>query len=62
MLRAPRRGDINAIVRLVNDRRVAENTARIPHPYGVDDAERFIAAVNRQDGEATFAITRGGEV
>ncbi len=62
VLRAPGRGDIKAIVRLVNDRRVAENTARIPHPYGVDDAERFIAAVNRQDGEATFAITRGGDL
>jgi len=57
MLRTPQSGDINAIVRLVNDRRVAENTARIPHPYGVDDAERFIAAVNRQDGEATFVVS-----
>ncbi len=61
MLRAPRRGDVKAIVRLANDRRVAENTARIPHPYGVDDAEQFIAAVNRQDGEATFVITRDGD-
>ena len=58
ILRAPRRDDVNAIVRLVNDRRVAENTARIPHPDGVDDAERFIAAVNCQDGEAVFAIMR----
>jgi len=62
VLRAPGRGDIKAIVRLVNDRRVAENTARIPHPYGVDDAEHFIAAVNRQDGDATFAITHGGDL
>jgi RimJ/RimL family protein N-acetyltransferase len=62
VLRAPRRGDIKAIVRLVNDRRVAENTARIPYPYGADHAEDFIAAINRQDGEATFAITRGGDL
>ncbi len=62
VLRAPRRGDLKAIVRLVNDRRVAENTARIPHPYGIDDAERFIAAVNRQDGEATFAVIRDGDL
>jgi hypothetical protein len=62
VLRPPHRGDVKAIVRLVNDRRVAENTARIPHPYGVDDAERFLAGINRQDGEATFAITRGGDV
>ncbi|MFZ3358613.1 MAG: GNAT family N-acetyltransferase [Xanthobacteraceae bacterium] len=62
VLRAPRRGDVKAIVRLVNDRRIAENTARIPHPYGIDDAERFIAAVNRQAGEATFVITRGHDL
>ena len=62
VLRAPRRGDVKAIVRLLIDRRVAENTARIPYPYEVDDAERFIAAVNRQDGEATFAITHGGDL
>lgn len=62
VLRAPQHGDIKVITRLVNDRRVAENTARIPHPYGVDDAERFIAAVNRQDGEATFAIIRNGDL
>ena len=59
-MRAPQRGDIKAIACFANDRRVAENTARIPHPYGVDDAEQFIAAVNRQDGEATFAITLDG--
>ncbi len=62
VLRAPQRADVKAIVRLVNDRRVAENTARIPHPYGIDDAERFIAAVNRQDGEATFAVIHGGDL
>jgi RimJ/RimL family protein N-acetyltransferase len=61
ILRAPRRGDVKAIVRLANDRRVAENTVHIPHPYGVDDAERFVAAVNRQNGEATFVIARDGE-
>ena len=56
VLRAPRLADAKAIVRLAGDRRIAENTARIPHPYGMDDAEQFLAAVNRQEGEATFAI------
>jgi RimJ/RimL family protein N-acetyltransferase len=60
-LRAPRHADIKAIVRLADERRVAENTARIPHPYRGEDAEQFIAAVNRQDGETTFAILRNGE-
>jgi RimJ/RimL family protein N-acetyltransferase len=61
-LRAPRRSDAKAIARLANDRRVAANTARIPHPYTAEDAEQFIAAVNRQDGEATFVVTLEGHV
>jgi hypothetical protein len=32
VLRAPRRGDGKAIAALANDRRIAANTARIPHP------------------------------
>jgi RimJ/RimL family protein N-acetyltransferase len=62
VLRAPRLADVKAIVRLVGDRRIAENTARIPHPYGADDAEQFLAIVNRQEGEATFAILLKGEL
>jgi RimJ/RimL family protein N-acetyltransferase len=60
-LRAPRLADVKAIVRFAGDRRVAENTARIPHPYRSEDAEQFVAAVNRQEGEATFAILLNGE-
>src|SRR5579864_5623619 len=56
VLRAPRLADAKAIVRLAGDRRIAENTARIPHPYGMDDAAQFLGAVNRQESEATFAI------
>jgi RimJ/RimL family protein N-acetyltransferase len=61
-LRAPCRRDAKAIARFANDRRVAENTARIPHPYTIDDAEHFIAAVNRQPGEATFVILLDDEL
>jgi RimJ/RimL family protein N-acetyltransferase len=60
VLRAPRRSDGNAIATLVNDRRIAANTARIPHPYAIEDAEQFIAAVNKREGEACFAITLDG--
>jgi RimJ/RimL family protein N-acetyltransferase len=60
-LRAPRRGDAKAIARLANDRRVAQNTLRLPHPYGIVDAEHFVAAVNRQDGETTFVVARDDE-
>jgi RimJ/RimL family protein N-acetyltransferase len=60
VLRAPRLGDAQALAALVNDRRVADNTARIPHPYGVGDAEQFIAAVNQRRGEACFVIMLAG--
>jgi RimJ/RimL family protein N-acetyltransferase len=58
-LRAPRREDVKAIAVLANDRRIAVNTARIPHPYRLADAEQFTAAVNRRDGEVCFVITQG---
>ena len=32
VLRAPQLGDAKAVAKLANDRRIAENTARIPHP------------------------------
>lgn len=56
-LRPPRRGDAKAIAALANDRHIAANTARIPHPFGVSDAEEFIASVNKRDSETCFVIT-----
>jgi RimJ/RimL family protein N-acetyltransferase len=55
-LRAPRLEDAKAIAQLANDRRIAENTRRIPHPYGLADAEAFIEQVNK-GGEFAFLIT-----
>jgi RimJ/RimL family protein N-acetyltransferase len=62
VLRAPRLDDAERVAALVNDRRIAENTARIPHPYALADAESWIGASNRTAGEATFVIETGGEV
>ena len=56
-LRAPRLGDAKTVATLANDRRIAENTARIPHPYKMSDAEGFIAGANKAGGEAVFLIT-----
>jgi RimJ/RimL family protein N-acetyltransferase len=61
-LRAPRREDAKAIVTLANDLRIAENLLRLPHPYGLADAERFIAGANAGEGETEFLITRGTTV
>jgi RimJ/RimL family protein N-acetyltransferase len=56
VLRAPRLGDAKAVALLANDRRIAENTARIPHPYRITDAEDFIATANL-GSEAVFVVT-----
>ncbi len=56
-LRAPRLEDAKTVATLANDRRIAENTARIPHPYKMSDAESFIKGANTDGGEAVFLIT-----
>jgi RimJ/RimL family protein N-acetyltransferase len=56
-LRAPRLEDAKTLTTLANDRRIAENVARIPHPYQVSDAENFIAGSNKAGGETVFLIT-----
>jgi RimJ/RimL family protein N-acetyltransferase len=57
VLRAPRADDAKAVAKLANDRRVAENTARLPHPYTPSDAQEFIARANGTDGELAWIIT-----
>jgi RimJ/RimL family protein N-acetyltransferase len=56
VLRSPRPADAKAIARLLNDRRIAENTTRIPHPYGVADAHAFLAQANRDPAAPAFLI------
>src|ERR1700716_3066818 len=61
VLRAPLLADAKALAILVNDRRIAEMTTRIPYPNTLADTESFLATVNRGDGETAFLITaRGG--
>lgn len=64
VLRAPRLEDAKLIASLAGDRRVAENTRRIPHPYRVEDAEQFIAkaAAGASDEMALMAIEREGDL
>lgn len=57
VLRAPRLEDVKSMAQLANDKRIAENTRRIPHPYTLGDAEDFISTVNVPKGEVAFLVT-----
>jgi len=59
VLRAPSLEDVKAIAMLAADRRIAENTARLPHPYRPADARDFIGAANL-GGETVFVVARRG--
>ncbi|HEU4662115.1 MAG TPA: GNAT family N-acetyltransferase [Pseudolabrys sp.] len=61
-LRAPRLEDAKTVALLANDKRIAENAARIPHPYTLSDAENFIASANIAGGEVVFLITHQREI
>ncbi len=47
--------DAPALARLIDDPDIARMTTRIPHPYGLEDAESFIGRV-REGGAKVFAI------
>jgi RimJ/RimL family protein N-acetyltransferase len=55
-LRVPALADVKAIARLANDRRVAEMTRRLPHPYTQLDAVRFVESVAKAGNETVFLI------
>lgn len=61
VLRRPTLADVKAIARLANDRRIAQNTSRLPHPYAASDAEAFVEAIARQPRDTSFLITCDGE-
>ena len=51
VLRKPSLADVKAIARLANDRRIAQNTAVIPHPYKLSDAEAFVQVAMKSSRE-----------
>ncbi len=59
VLRAPRFEDARRLATLAGERRVAENTANIPSPYGIEDARKWIADAMLKS--AAYVITVGGE-
>ena len=49
--------DIEDLALLANNRRVAEMTSRIPHPYGEKDARDFVARSAELSSECRYAVT-----
>ena len=55
-LRRPTLADVKAIAHLANDRRIAENTRRLPHPYSSDHAVEFVRALTGDVRATVFLI------
>jgi RimJ/RimL family protein N-acetyltransferase len=55
-LRRPTLADVKAIAHLANDRRIAENTRRLPHPYCPEHAVEFVRAIAGDRRETVFLI------
>jgi len=57
VMRPPHVDDVPDLARLANNRRVAEMLARMPHPYGEDEARRFIEAAAGRAAGCSYAVT-----
>jgi RimJ/RimL family protein N-acetyltransferase len=56
-LRKPTLADVSAIARLAGDRRIAENSRRLPHPYSQGDAVEFVRSISASH-ETVFLIEK----
>src|SRR5207237_7713600 len=55
-LRRPTLADVKAIARLANDRHIAENTRRLPHPYSQEHAVEFVRFTAAEPRKIAFLI------
>ena len=60
-LRRPTLADVKTIARLANDRRIAENTRRLPHPYSQEHAIEFVRYAASEPSEVAFLIEQNFE-
>src|SRR3954449_1374615 len=56
LLRTPTLADVKAIAHLANDRRIAMNTRRLPHPYSQDDAIDFVRRSANEGSDTVFLV------
>ena len=57
VLRAPIRGDVPELVKLADNKAVADRLLRLPHPYTRADALGFIELIAQRPDERPYAIT-----
>lgn len=57
VLRAPIRGDVPDLVRLADNRAIADRLARLPHPYTRADGVAFVETFAQRPDERPYAIT-----
>lgn len=55
-LRAPTLADVKDIAAIVSDKRVSTNLRRVPHPYSLDDAVKFVATFANVGRRASFLV------
>src|SRR3954447_9547370 len=60
VLRRPTLADVKVIAHLANDRRIADNTRRLPHPYTPQHAVEFVRALAEEVRNTHFLIERDG--
>jgi RimJ/RimL family protein N-acetyltransferase len=59
VLRAPIRGDVPELVRLADNKTIADRMVRLPHPYTRADAIGFVEIFALRADERPYAITLG---
>lgn len=57
VMRAPCEADIDQLVALADNRHVAEMLARMPHPYGPEEARSFLTMARAPRGGIVYALT-----
>jgi RimJ/RimL family protein N-acetyltransferase len=59
VLRAPIRGDVPDLMKLADNKAIAEKLVRLPHPYTRADAVGFVEIFAQRPDERPYAITLG---
>jgi RimJ/RimL family protein N-acetyltransferase len=59
VMRAPSARDLDGIVKLANNPKIAEMTATVPHPYTRKDAEAWLEKVRTGNGYSKVLFAKG---